>query len=121
MLSELLAGKTKNDAPALEHFARAAIGILRPLLRSHKRRIIHVHTINLVPVALLIKRRYKCKVVSHIHCSPWAYKLDRDYAQYLAVGKKIREGGHAHRRRHSFRLWRERGVHRGGLRRDGLR
>lgn len=33
--------------------------------------IIHIHTLNLIEFALIVKERTKCKIVTHLHCLPW--------------------------------------------------
>ena len=33
--------------------------------------IIHIHTLNLIDLALLIKQHINCKIITHLHCIPW--------------------------------------------------
>ena len=33
--------------------------------------ILHVHTLNLMEFALYVKKRYPCKIISHVHCLSW--------------------------------------------------
>lgn len=33
--------------------------------------ILHIHTLNLIELALLIKGKTDCKIVTHLHCIPW--------------------------------------------------
>ncbi|MBR1789907.1 MAG: glycosyltransferase family 4 protein [Bacteroidaceae bacterium] len=33
--------------------------------------IIHVHTLNLIEFAMLVKKHLTCKIVTHLHCIPW--------------------------------------------------
>lgn len=36
-----------------------------------KNTIIHIHTLNLIELALQVKERFGCKVITHLHCLPW--------------------------------------------------
>lgn len=33
--------------------------------------ILHIHTLNLMELALFIKKQLPCKIVTHLHCLPW--------------------------------------------------
>lgn len=47
--------------------------------------ILHLHTLNLIDLALLIKKHYKCKIITHLHCIPWKglYDIDARKFNYL--------------------------------------
>lgn len=40
--------------------------------------IFHIQTMNLISLAVLLRQKYNCKIVSHIHCIPWKYKYSSD-------------------------------------------
>lgn len=71
-----------NNAQKLESYANEAARILRPYIINRKNRILHVHTINLMRVALCIKKRYKSKIIMHLHCIPWKFKLDNNDGEF---------------------------------------
>lgn len=33
--------------------------------------IIHIHTLNLIDLAVFIRSRIRCKIITHLHCIPW--------------------------------------------------
>ena len=58
-------------------------GLLRTELGTNP--ILHLHTLNLIELALLIKQHQTCKIVTHLHCIPWKslYNKDRIYFNQL--------------------------------------
>lgn len=40
--------------------------------------IFHIQTMNLISLAVFLRQKYDCKVVSHIHCIPWKYKYSTE-------------------------------------------
>lgn len=44
--------------------------------------ILHIHTLNLMELALLIKKRVPCKVVTHLHCLPWKGLYNSDIKRF---------------------------------------
>jgi len=33
--------------------------------------ILHIHTLNLIDLAILIRSKIQCKIITHLHCIPW--------------------------------------------------
>lgn len=75
--------KIFNNPHALLSFNRETRDILRKYLVGKKNRILHVHTLNLMPLALLIRNKYKCKVISHIHSIAWKYNIDCNFQKFF--------------------------------------
>ena len=50
--------------------------------------IVHIHTMNLIDLALLIKRQKQCIIISHIHCIPWKYLYSSDIHKFNYLYKK---------------------------------
>ena len=50
--------------------------IVAPYLDDNS--IFHIQTMNLISLAVLLRQKYNCKIVSHIHCIPWKYKYSSD-------------------------------------------
>ena len=45
--------------------------IIRDIFPDKKVCILHLHTLNLIDLALLIKQHIDCKIITHLHCIPW--------------------------------------------------
>lgn len=47
--------------------------------------ILHLHTLNLIDLALLVKQHVHCKIITHLHCIPWKeyYNSDEDTFNFL--------------------------------------
>lgn len=45
--------------------------IIRHIFNNDTPKIIHLNTINLIDLALLIKSKVACKIITHLHCIPW--------------------------------------------------
>lgn len=45
--------------------------IIRHLFEEKENCIIHIHTLNLIDLAVYIKTRISCKIITHLHCIPW--------------------------------------------------
>lgn len=66
-----------NNHEQLILYSQELIEILHPFLYDKENRIIHIHTLNLIAIGLQIKKTYPCKIISHLHCIPWKYRIDR--------------------------------------------
>lgn len=44
--------------------------------------ILHIHTLNLMEFALLIKKHISCKIVTHLHCLPWKGLYNTDFNRF---------------------------------------
>jgi glycosyltransferase involved in cell wall biosynthesis len=45
--------------------------LLAHLFDGKQRCILHLHTLNLIDLALYIKKQHPCKIITHLHCIPW--------------------------------------------------
>lgn len=45
--------------------------IIRYLFENKKDIIIHIHTLNLIDLAIFIRTKTGCKIITHLHCIPW--------------------------------------------------
>ncbi|MGM9674402.1 MAG: glycosyltransferase [Bacteroidaceae bacterium] len=68
-------GVLLKDSEALHAYNQEVCELTRRYFANKRRRILHVHTLNMMPFALLLKSKIRCKIVSHIHCLPWKYNL----------------------------------------------
>lgn len=51
--------------------------------------IIHIQTMNLISLALSLRQKYHCKIVSHIHCIPWKYKYTTNQPEFNRIYYKL--------------------------------
>ncbi|WP_420187414.1 glycosyltransferase family 4 protein [Bacteroides pyogenes] len=45
--------------------------ITKHLFKNKKNCILHLHTLNLIDLAVLIRENISCKIITHLHCIPW--------------------------------------------------
>ena len=66
-------------------YGEYAMRILEPYFNSQVRCLVHIHTLNLFELASLLRLRYSCKIVTHLHCIPWKglYNTNKKRFNYL--------------------------------------
>lgn len=47
------------------------------------RMILHLHTLNLIDFALIVRHHQPCKIVSHLHCIPWKALYNRNPTHFM--------------------------------------
>lgn len=52
------------------------------LFRSKENCIIHLHTLNLIDLAMFCKAQTDCKVITHLHCIPWKSWYDSNRKRF---------------------------------------
>lgn len=52
--------------------------LIKHFFENKKRLLIHIHTLNLIDLALIIKKHTNCKIITHLHCIPWKSSYNRD-------------------------------------------
>ncbi len=67
--------------------------LIHHLFIGKNRCLLHLHTVNLIDLALLIREQVPCRIVSHLHCIPWKSYYNSDLIRFnqlyeLANGKK---------------------------------
>lgn len=45
--------------------------LTKHLFEGKENCIIHLHTLNLIDLAVYIREKEKCKIITHLHCIPW--------------------------------------------------
>lgn len=66
-----------------ERYNVQAYNILAPFFRDKENIILHLHTLNLMNFALLVKTHHKaCKIVTHLHCIPWKSFFNSDIRRF---------------------------------------
>lgn len=61
-----------------EKFYQTAMEILEGYGLGPDIRLIHLHTLNLIDLATLIKQKYHCPIITHLHCIPWKSYLNHN-------------------------------------------
>lgn len=77
-----------NEPHALLAYNREVCDLVKGYFTKRARRILHVHTLNMMPLALLIKKKFKCSIVSHIHSLSWKYNIDRNPGKFIYQWRK---------------------------------
>lgn len=55
----------------LNKYNEQVFRIISTLFANIERCIVHIHTLNLIDLALYIKSKVPCKIITHLHCIPW--------------------------------------------------
>lgn len=73
-----------------ERYNVQAYHILAPFFQDKENIILHLHTLNLMNFALLVKARHKgCKIITHLHCIPWKSFLNSDIRRFNKLYKQF--------------------------------
>ena len=51
--------------------------------------IIHLHTLNLIDLAQLIKEHVRCKIITHLHCIPWKNYFNTDRYRFNSLYQMV--------------------------------
>lgn len=57
-------------------------GILFPVNNVREPCIYHVHTLNLIELAVVLKKQWGGSIVTHLHCLPWKTLFDKNTVRY---------------------------------------
>lgn len=63
--------------------------LIQDLLKDKQNILIHIHTLNLIDLALYIKERINCKIITHIHCIPWKGLFNYDIKRFNYLYEKM--------------------------------
>lgn len=69
----------------LKKYNEVVFNLIKPIFLNKNNTILHIHTLNLIELALLIKENFKCQIITHLHCIPWKnlYNMDGRRFNYL--------------------------------------
>lgn len=56
--------------------------IIRDLFEKKKNIILHIHTLNLIDLAIFIRTKIGCKIITHLHCIPWKGLYNSDTQRF---------------------------------------
>ncbi len=96
-------GAIISDKYRLTRYNEQIYRIAAPMFAADKgRNIIHIHTLNLIDLAMYIKSRTGCKIITHLHCIPWKdlYNADRTKFNELYALQAERKDVSEHKHRY---------------------
>lgn len=56
--------------------------LTKHLFEGKENVIIHLHTLNLIDLAVYIRELEKCKIITHLHCIPWKGLYNKDKRRF---------------------------------------
>lgn len=56
--------------------------IIEHLFEGKRNVILHTHTLNLIDLALYIRSKVDCKIITHLHCIPWKGIYNRNLGNF---------------------------------------
>ena len=65
------------------------------LLKGKTNCILHLHTLNLIDLALSIKENIPCKILSHLHCIPWKAYYNRNIFKFNQLCRENLHNGYS--------------------------
>lgn len=68
-----------------EQFYRTVTNIAERYFDFTKVDIVHLHTLNLMDFAILLRAQYGCKVITHLHCIPWKSYYNSNIQQFIKL------------------------------------
>nr|WP_302830317.1 glycosyltransferase [uncultured Bacteroides sp.] len=74
----------------MQRYCGLVYDMTRYLFEGKKNCILHLHTLNLIDMALLIKEhRPECRIVTHLHCIPWKGLYNRNMAMFNRLYEQV--------------------------------
>lgn len=55
----------------MDKYNKHIFHLIKNIFKDKSNCILHLHTLNLIDLALLIKKEVDCKIITHLHCIPW--------------------------------------------------
>ena len=55
--------------------------------------LLHLHTLNVIDLVLLIRRRVPCRIISHLHCIPWKSHFNGHRDRFNRLYDGVYNGG----------------------------
>lgn len=81
---------TMNEPFWMEQYNKLAFGLIKQVFVDDGWHILHLHTLNLIDFALLVKKQVpNCRIVTHLHCIPWKGLCNRDRQRFNRLYKQF--------------------------------
>lgn len=71
-----------NESYWNEKYNSVVFHIIKHLFEGKNNVILHTHTLNLIDLALHIRSKVDCKIITHLHCIPWKGIYNRNLAHF---------------------------------------
>ena len=68
---------------------------IKHLFKDKTNCILHLNTLNLIDLALAIKKHIHCKIISHLHCIPWKGYYNRDILRFNQLHRENLHAGYS--------------------------
>ena len=62
--------------------------LFKTSFQSCHKLILHVHTLNLIEFAIIVRRNIKCRIVTHVHCWPWKLLYNSNKPLFMQLYNK---------------------------------
>lgn len=72
------AGNVINKLYWSKKYCEKAFRLISPDFEGDEKKLLHIHTLNLIDLALEIKRQTGAKIITHLHCIPWKSLFNED-------------------------------------------
>lgn len=56
--------------------------LVEHLFKDKERILLHTHTLNLIDLALYVRSKVNCRIITHLHCIPWKSLYNRDRKRF---------------------------------------
>ena len=66
----------------IEKYNEQVFRLIKEELQDKPNCILHLHTLNLIDLAIYIKKRIPCKIITHMHCIPWKALYNHDQRKF---------------------------------------
>ena len=59
------------------------------LFKNKQNCILHLHTLNLIDLAVFIREQIPCKIITHLHCIPWKAYYDTNKRKFNELYRQV--------------------------------
>lgn len=86
------AGTIIGEAYWSNKYNQIAGKLIQPYIQNAENPIIHIHTLNLIDLALEIKTHTPVKIITHLHCIPWKFSFNENAPLFNYQYKRYQKG-----------------------------
>lgn len=76
-LSEII-----NEVFWIKKYNEQVYRLVKHLFEGKQNCVLHLHTLNLIDLAVYIRGQIECKIITHLHCIPWKGLYNTNIAQF---------------------------------------
>ena len=63
--------------------------LIEHLFKDKQNCILHLHTLNLIDLAIFIREQIPCKIITHLHCIPWKAYYNSDKLKFNELYRQV--------------------------------